>query len=136
VAKKTTTFLDKMNISYNSLIVSPIRNPVKFEDYMEEMEDVKLFIAISGLSAHVTGAVAAYTEKPVIGVPCNIRLGGLDALLSMVDMPPGVPVATMGIDSGENAALLAAEMLGIGKEHVKDNFLKFKSSINRKTGKF
>jgi 5-(carboxyamino)imidazole ribonucleotide mutase len=136
VAKKTTTFLDKMNISYDSLVVSPIRNPVKFEDYMEEMEDVKLFIAISGLSAHVTGAVAAYTEKPVIGVPCNIRLGGLDALLSMVDMPPGVPVATMGIDSGENAALLAAEMLGIGKEHVKDNFLKFKSSINRKTGKF
>ncbi len=134
VAKKTIMFLDKMNIAYDSLVVSPIRNPVKFEEYMEQMEDVKLFIAISGLSAHVTGAVAAYTEKTVIGVPCNIRLGGLDALLSMVDMPPGVPVATMGIDSGGNAALFAAEMLGIGNERIKDNFLKFKSSINCKRG--
>ena len=71
VVKKTTTFLDKMNISYISLIASPIRNPVKFEDFMEQMKDVKLFIAISGLSAHVTGAVVAYTEKPVIGVPCR-----------------------------------------------------------------
>ena len=135
VAKKTTIFLDKMNISYDSLIVSPIRNPVKFEDFMEKMRDVKLFIAISGLSAHVTGAVVAYTEKPVIGVPCNIKLGGLDALLSMVDMPPGVPVATMGIDSGGNAALFAAELLGIGSERLKDNFLNFKDSIC-KTGKF
>jgi 5-(carboxyamino)imidazole ribonucleotide mutase len=135
VAKKTTIFLDKLNISYDSLIVSPIRNPVKFEDFMEQMRDVKLFIAISGLSAHVTGAVVAYTEKPVIGVPCNIKLGGLDALLSMVDMPPGVPVATMGIDSGGNAALFAAELLGIGNEQLRDNFLNFKSTIC-KTGKF
>jgi 5-(carboxyamino)imidazole ribonucleotide mutase len=135
VAKKTTKFLDKMNISYDSLVASPIRNPVKFEDFMEQVEDVKLFIAISGLSAHVTGAVVAYTEKPVIGVPCNIRLGGFDALLSMVDMPPGVPVATMGIDSGGNGALFAAELLGIGNDQLKDNFLKFKSSIC-KTGNF
>ena len=135
VAKKTTIFLDKMNISYDSLIVSPIRNPVKFEDFMEQMGDVKLFIAISGLSAHVTGAVVAYTEKPVIGVPCNIKLGGLDALFSMVDMPPGVPVATMGIDSGGNAALFAAELLGIGNEQLRDNYLNFKNGIC-KTGKF
>jgi 5-(carboxyamino)imidazole ribonucleotide mutase len=135
VAKKATLFLDEMNISYDSLIASPIRNPIEFEEFMEQMDDVKLFIAISGLSAHVTGAVVAYTEKPVIGVPCNIKLGGLDALLSMVEMPPGVPVATMGIDSGGNAALLAAELLGIGNERLKDNFLNFKSSICR-TGNF
>lgn len=73
-------FLDKMGITYDSVVVSPIRNPENFEAYMEQMADVKLFIAISGLSAHVTGAVVAYTEKPVIGVPCSIKLDGLDAL--------------------------------------------------------
>ena len=92
------------------------------------MEDVKLFIAISGLSAHVTGSVVAYTEKPVIGVPCSVRLDGLDSLLSMVDMPSGVPVATMGIDEGGNAALLAAEMLAIGDEKLQMNLLNLKGS--------
>ncbi len=99
---------------------------------MGQMEDVKLFIAISGLSAHVTGAVVAYTEKPVIGVPCSIKLDGLDALFSMVNMPPGVPVATMGIDAGGNAALLAAEMLAEGNKQVADNILSFKGNINCK----
>lgn len=132
VAKKTTTFLDKMGITYDSVVVSPIRNPENFEAYMGQMEDVKLFIAISGLSAHVTGAVVAYTEKPVIGVPCSIKLDGLDALFSMVNMPPGVPVATMGIDAGGNAALLAAEMLAEGNKQIANNILSFKGNINCK----
>ncbi len=128
VAEKTTGLLDKLNITYDLKIISPIRDPEAFEEYMGEMEDVKLFIAISGLSAHVTGSVVAYTEKPVIGVPCSIRLDGLDALLSMVDMPPGVPVATMGIDEGGNAALLAAEMLAIGNKELQDNLLNLKKN--------
>ncbi len=128
VAEKTTGLLDKLNISYDLKILSPIRDPEAFEEYMGQMEDVKLFIAISGLSAHVTGSVVAYTEKPVIGVPCSIRLDGLDALLSMVDMPPGVPVATMGIDEGGNAALLAAEMLAIGNEELQNNLLNLKKN--------
>ena len=129
VAKKTTMVLDKMNISYDSTVISPIRHPERFETYMEKMDDVKLYIAISGLSAHVTGAVVAYTEKPVIGVPCAIKLGGMDALLSMVNMPPGVPVATMGIDSGGNAALLTAEILGLGDKNIKKDLLKFKDNM-------
>ncbi len=128
VAEKTTGLLDKLNITYDLKIISPIRDPEAFEEYMGEMEDVKLFIAISGLSAHVTGSVVASTEKPVIGVPCSIRLDGLDALLSMVDMPPGVPVATMGIDEGGNAALLAAEMLAIGNKELQDNLLNLKKN--------
>lgn len=132
VAKKTTMFLDKMGITYDSVVVSPIRNPEDFEAHMEQMADVKLFIAISGLSAHVTGAVVAYTEKPVIGVPCSIKLDGMDALFSMVNMPPGVPVATMGIDAGGNAALLAAEMLAEGNKQAADNILSFKGNINCK----
>ena len=104
IAEKTTGLLDKLNISYDLKILSPIRDPAVFEEYMGLMDDAKIFIAISGLSAHVTGSVVAYTEKPVIGVPCSIRLDGLDALLSMVNMPPGVPVATMGIDEGERCS--------------------------------
>jgi 5-(carboxyamino)imidazole ribonucleotide mutase len=130
IAKKTTKFLDKLRITYNTSVISPIRHPKKFESFMEETKAVKLYIAISGLSAHVTGAVVGFTEKPVIGVPCAIRLGGLDALLSMVNMPPGVPVATLGIDSGGNAAILAAEMLGMGDASIKQELLEFKGNMN------
>jgi 5-(carboxyamino)imidazole ribonucleotide mutase len=132
VAKKTTMFLDKLNITYDSSVVSPVRSPDKFENFLKRNKDAKIFIAISGLSAHVTGAVVAYTEKPVIGVPCAIKMEGMDALLSMVNMPPGVPVATVGIDSGGNAAILAAEMLGIGDEDIREDLLRFKGNINCK----
>lgn len=132
VAKKVTMFLDKLNITYDSAVQSPIRSPKKFESYLKRNKDVKIFIAISGLSAHVTGAVVAYTEKPVIGVPCSIKLEGMDALLSMVNMPPGVPVATMGIDAGGNAAILAAEMLSLGDGMIKQDLLRFKGNINCK----
>ena len=132
VTKKTTMFLDKLNIKYDSAVISPIRSPDKFEDFMEKNKHAKLYMAISGLSAHVTGAVVAYTEKPVIGVPCAIQLNGIDALLSMVNMPPGVPVATLGIGAGGNAALLAAEMLGLGDIRINDDILDFKGKINCK----
>jgi 5-(carboxyamino)imidazole ribonucleotide mutase len=132
VAKKTTMFLDKLNISHESAVVSPIRSPDKFEKFLEVNKDAEVYIAISGLSAHVTGAVVAHTEKPVLGVPCSMRLDGLDALLSMVNMPPGVPVATTGIDAGGNAAIMAAEMLAIGDNLVKEELLNFKGNINCK----
>ncbi|WJI09574.1 5-(carboxyamino)imidazole ribonucleotide mutase [Methanobacterium sp. CWC-01] len=132
VAKKTTMFLDKLNISHESAVVSPIRSPDKFEKFLDINRDAEVFIAISGLSAHVTGAVVAHTEKPVLGVPCSMRLDGLDALLSMVNMPPGVPVATTGIDAGGNAAILAAEMLALGDNLIKEELLNFKGHINCK----
>ncbi|NYB52897.1 MAG: 5-(carboxyamino)imidazole ribonucleotide mutase [Methanobacteriaceae archaeon] len=132
VAKKATMFLDKLNITYDSAVISPVRSPEKFENFLKRNKDTNLFIAISGLSAHVTGAVVAYTEKPVIGVPCAIRMDGMDALLSMVNMPPGVPVATVGIDAGGNAAILAAEMLSIGDEVIKRDIMRFKGNINCK----
>jgi 5-(carboxyamino)imidazole ribonucleotide mutase len=132
VAKKTTMFLDKLNISHESAVVSPIRSPDKFEKFLDINRDAELFIAISGLSAHVTGAVVAHTEKPVLGVPCSMRLDGLDALLSMVNMPPGVPVATTGIDAGGNAAIMAAEMLALGDNFIKEELLDFKGHLNCK----
>lgn len=126
VAKKTTWVLDKLGISYDYIVISPIRYPERFENYLKSMKDVKLFIAITGLSAHVTGAIVAYTEKPVIGVPCSVGLEGLDSLLSMVNMPPGVPVATLGIDNGGNAGLLAAKMLKVQQESITEDILNFK----------
>jgi 5-(carboxyamino)imidazole ribonucleotide mutase len=127
IAKKTTMFLERMGISYDMNVISPIRYPERFEEYMNRMSDVKLFIAISGLSAHVTGAVVALSEKPVIGVPCPMRMGGLDALLSMVNMPPGVPVGTVGVANGGNAAVLAAEMLGISNKKLENRVKRLKS---------
>jgi 5-(carboxyamino)imidazole ribonucleotide mutase len=129
VAKKATNFLDKMDVNYDFSVVSPIRYPKRFEEYLRKVTSAKLFIAITGLSAHVTGAIVAYTEKPVIGVPCSIQLDGMDALLSMVNMPPGVPVGTLGIDNGGNAAILAGEMLGITNKNIERDIRKFKGNI-------
>jgi 5-(carboxyamino)imidazole ribonucleotide mutase len=129
VAKKATNFLDKMDVNYDFSVVSPVRYPKRFEEYLRKVKSAKLFIAITGLSAHVTGAIVAYTEKPVIGVPCSIRLEGMDALLSMVNMPPGVPVGTLGIDNGGNAAILAGEMLGITDRNIERDIRKFKGNI-------
>lgn len=129
VAKKTTNFLDKMDVNYDFSVVSPVRYPKRFEEYLKRVKSAKLFIAITGLSAHVTGAIVAYTEKPVIGVPCSIQLDGMDSLLSMINMPPGVPVGTLGIDNGGNAAILAGEMLGITNKSIERDIRKFKGNI-------
>ncbi|MGZ7116036.1 MAG: 5-(carboxyamino)imidazole ribonucleotide mutase [Methanobacterium sp.] len=129
VAKKATNFLDKMNVNYDFSVISPVRHPKRFEEYLKKVKNAKLFIAITGLSSHVTGAIVAYTEKPVIGVPCSIRFDGMDSLLSMVNMPPGVPVGTLGIDNGGNAAILAAEMLGLSKKDIERDIKRFKGNI-------
>ncbi|MCQ8905378.1 MAG: 5-(carboxyamino)imidazole ribonucleotide mutase [Methanothermobacter sp.] len=127
IAKKTTMFLERMGISYDLNVISPIRYPDRFERYLERMENVKLFIAISGLSAHVTGAVVALSDRPVIGVPCPLKMNGWDSLLSMINMPPGVPVGTVGVGNGGNAAILAAEMLGIYDERIESRIKSIKS---------
>ena len=93
-------------------VISAHREPEALERYLKEIEDsVAVIIAIAGLSAALPGVIAAKTEKPVIGVPVSGKLLGMDALLSMVQMPSGVPVAVVGIDNGENAALFAIRML-------------------------
>lgn len=118
IAKKASKILDDLNISYDMKVLSPIRYPDKFQKYMDSMKDVKLFLAVSGLSAHVTGSIVALSEKPVIGVPCSDQSNGMNSLLSMVNMPPGVPVGTVGVDNGRNAGILAAEILGISNNEI------------------
>ncbi|CAG1000443.1 5-(carboxyamino)imidazole ribonucleotide mutase [Methanosarcinales archaeon] len=111
IAERTIKVLDNAGIDYDIQVLSAHRNPVELEDYIQK-SDAQVFIAIAGLSAALPGVVASRTKKPVIGVPVSSKLGGLDALLSIVQMPKGVPVACVGIDNGENAAYLALRILG------------------------
>jgi len=112
IAEKTSKVLDSAVVDYEIKVLSAHRNPVELEDYIRE-SDAHVFIAIAGLSAALPGVIASRTKKPVIGVPVSSKLGGLDALLSIVQMPKGVPVACVGIDNGENAAYMALRILGI-----------------------
>ena len=110
IAKKAELTLKEFGIAFETKILSCHRNYKELEEYLASSE-ADVYIAIAGLSAHLPGYIAARTEKPVIGVPVNKALSGLDALLSIVQMPKGVPVACVGVDNGENAAHLAQRIL-------------------------
>ncbi|MEM2098104.1 MAG: 5-(carboxyamino)imidazole ribonucleotide mutase [Methanothrix sp.] len=110
VVDRILRVLEERGVSYEHRVISAHRNPRELDQYIES-SDARVFIAVAGMSAALPGAVAARTERPVIGVPVSGKLLGIDALLSIVQMPPGVPVACVGIDAGENAALLALRML-------------------------
>ncbi len=112
VADNAVRVLEGVKIPYEVRVISAHRNPDKLDIYLEESDDsVGVIIAIAGLSAALPGVIASKTEKPVIGVPVSGKLLGMDALLSMVQMPSGVPVGVVGIDNGGNAALLALRIL-------------------------
>ncbi len=112
IAQRTAKVLDNAGIDYDIQVLSAHRNPIELEAYIQK-SDARVFIAIAGLSAALPGVIASRTIKPVIGVPVSSKLGGIDALLSIAQMPKGVPVACVGIDNGENAAYLALRILGI-----------------------
>jgi 5-(carboxyamino)imidazole ribonucleotide mutase len=104
--------LAELEIPYEVRVISAHRTPERLREYVTA-SPASVFIAIAGLSAHLPGVVASMTIRPVIGVPLNVKLSGLDSLLSIVQMPPGVPVGTVGIDNARNAAILAAEILAL-----------------------
>ncbi len=112
IIEKATAVLDAAGASYETRIISAHRDPEALDAFVKET-DGKIFICIAGLSAALPGVVASRTERPVIGVPVSGTLGGLDALLSIVQMPRGVPVACVGIDNGANAAHLALRILNL-----------------------
>ncbi len=111
---KAENVLIENNIPYDLQIISAHRDPDKLDEYINSCESL-IYITVAGLSAALPGVVASKTERPVIGVPVDSKLGGLDALLSIVQMPPKVPVACVGIDRGENAAYLAIRILNLLK---------------------
>jgi 5-(carboxyamino)imidazole ribonucleotide mutase len=111
VARKAWTVLEEHGISYNYQVISAHRDPDQLEAFVAA-SDAQIYICIAGLAAALPGVVASKTDKPVIGVPVSGKLmGGLDALLSIVQMPKGVPVACVGMDNGQNAAYLAIRIL-------------------------
>lgn len=112
IAKKAELILEDGSVEFETKVLSAHRQPEELAKYVKEC-DAKVFICIAGLAAALPGVVASMTDKPVIGVPCagDRALGGVDALLSIVQMPSGVPVATVGIDNGKNAAHLAIRII-------------------------
>jgi 5-(carboxyamino)imidazole ribonucleotide mutase len=115
VYEKAEKVLKENDIKYDLQIISAHRNPDQLDQYIKSCDSL-IYIAIAGLSAALPGVIASKSNKPVIGVPVSAKLNGLDALLSIVQMPPGVPVACVGIDRGDNAAHLAIRILNLIKE--------------------
>ncbi|MDY0266708.1 MAG: AIR carboxylase family protein [Methanimicrococcus sp.] len=112
ISDRAVAVLEKTNYTYEVVVISAHRNPDDLDEYIKK-SDALVFIAIAGLSAALPGVVASKTKKPVIGVPVSAKLGGLDALLSVTQMPPGVPVASVGVDNGANGAHLAVRILDL-----------------------
>ena len=120
IVEAATSVLDNYGVSYEIKYLSAHRNPEELKDYVDRSQDiVDIYICIAGLAALLPSFVVAHTRKPVIGVPVNVKLGGLDALLSIVQTPSGVPIACVGIDNGKNAAHLALRILALKNKLVK-----------------
>lgn len=112
VGDRIQALLQELGVPCDYQVISAHRTPRRLDEYVRTSA-AEVYIAVAGLSAALPGAIAARTLKPVIGVPREVRLQGLDALLAIVQMPPGVPVACVGIESWKNAALLAVEILAL-----------------------
>ncbi|MDI9609053.1 MAG: 5-(carboxyamino)imidazole ribonucleotide mutase [Candidatus Verstraetearchaeota archaeon] len=119
IGSKVKETLSEYGVEADFQVISAHRDPEKLDAYIKGT-DSEVFIAVAGLAAALPGVIASKTTKPVIGVPREVRLGGLDALLSIVQMPPGVPVATVGVDNWKNAALLAVEILALKYPGLKE----------------
>lgn len=132
VMEGCTAELDALGVPYELVIASAHRNPAKVHEWAESAADrgVKVIVAAAGKAAHLGGVVAAFTPLPVIGVPMKTSdLGGLDSLLSMVQMPSGVPVACVAINGAKNAAIYAAQILGATMPEYRDAIAQLKRDM-------
>jgi len=128
IAEKAKVVLEEFGVDYAIEVASAHRNPEKVKKLATE-SGAKVFIAIAGLSAALPGVVAAHTTRPVIGVPVNSKLDGLDALLSIAQMPPGIPVGCVGIDNAKNAALLAISILSVSDPGMEKKIQAFREKM-------
>lgn len=129
VGTKAGSILDEFGIPYEMVVASAHRTPDLLRDLVRNTT-AKVFIAVAGLSAALPGTIAAHTTKPVIGVPVSGKLN-LDAILSVSQMPPGVPVAAVGLDRGENAGLLAVEILALKDERLAEKLKDHREAMKK-----
>ena len=126
--------LDEMEIPFEINALSAHRTPEKVEEFARSAASrgIRVIIAGAGMAAHLPGVIAAMTPLPVIGVPINASLDGMDSLLAIVQMPPGIPVATVGINGARNAAILAAQILASGDPEIARKVVEFKENLKQK----
>ncbi len=134
VMEKAARILDEMEIPFEMNALSAHRTPEKVEDFAKTAYDrgVRVIIAGAGMAAHLPGVIAAMTPIPVIGVPIKASLDGMDALLSIVQMPPGIPVATVGINGAQNAGILATQILATDNEELMNKAIAYKNNLKEK----
>jgi 5-(carboxyamino)imidazole ribonucleotide mutase len=134
VMEAAAKVMDEMEIPFEIHALSAHRTPEEVEKFARNAKarGIKVIIAAAGMAAHLPGVIASMTTLPVIGVPIKSSLEGLDALLAIVQMPPGIPVATVGINAAQNAGILAAQMIALGDERVADAVKKNKEGLKKK----
>jgi 5-(carboxyamino)imidazole ribonucleotide mutase len=130
VAEKAKAIFEEFGVIYDIKVASAHRTPDVLKNLVEK-SDADVFIGIAGLSAALPGTIAAHTIKPVIGVPVSGKVN-LDAILSIVQMPPGIPVGAVGLDRGENAALLAVEILAVSDKKLKKKLDDYRKKLRQK----
>ena len=132
IMKKAEAFLTEVGVESVIHVASAHRNPERVHALAQEVEqEYDVVIAGAGMAAHLAGVMASLVTKPVIGVPINASLNGLDSLLSVSQMPPGIPVATVAINGAKNAAILALEIMALSNSQLKDKLVEFRNSFNR-----
>ena len=134
VMNKAAQFLDEMEIPFEMNALSAHRTPEEVERFARGAEGrgIRVIIAAAGMAAHLCGVIASMTTLPVVGVPIAASLDGIDALLAIVQMPPGIPVATVGINGAQNAAILAAQMLALSDEALARRLANYKEGHKKK----
>lgn len=134
IMEKAAKFLNEMEVPFEMNALSAHRTPAEVENFARQAQGrgIKVIIAGAGMAAALPGVIAAMTPVPVIGVPISSSLGGNDALLSIVQMPPGIAVATVGIDGGMNAGILATQILAVSDQAVNARFEEFRSKLVEK----
>lgn len=137
VMEKAAKFLDEMGIYFEMNALSAHRTPSEVETFAREAKGrgIKVILAGAGMAAALPGVIAASTTVPVIGIPIKGMLDGLDAMLSIIQMPPGIPVATVGVNGAMNAAILAMEMLALTDKDIADRLKEYKAGLGAKIEK-
>ena len=137
VMEKACKFLDEMQVPFEVNALSAHRTPDAVEEFACGAKDrgIKVIIAGAGMAAALPGVIAASTTLPVIGVPIKGMLDGLDAMLSIIQMPPGIPVATVGVNGAQNAAILAVEIMALSDEALAARLTEFKFGLRDKIEK-